>query len=58
MTLKGIAVRGPAPLFTGLLVQDSFSVALRMLLLGFLLVFTLMTRISGVPRPSRPPSST
>ncbi len=51
MTLKGIAVRGPAPLFTGLLVQDSFSVALRMLLLGFLLLFTLMTRISGVPRP-------
>ena len=51
MTLEGIAARGPAALFTGLLVHDSFSVALRMLLLVFLLLFTLMTRISGVPAP-------
>ena len=51
MKLEGIAARGPVAIFTGLLVNDSFSVALRMLLLVILLLFTLMTRISGVPRP-------
>ena len=37
------------PLFTGMLVCDSFSIALRGLLLLFVLLFTILTRISGVP---------
>ena len=41
----------PQPLFTGLLVLDSFSAWLRVLLLGFALLFTGFVRASGVPDP-------
>jgi len=36
-------------IFTGMLVWDTFSVFMRGLLLAFLLLFTLLTRISGIP---------
>ena len=39
----------PTTLFTGMLVFDSFSLALRMLLLLFVLMFVGFTRVSGVP---------
>jgi NADH-quinone oxidoreductase subunit N len=39
----------PEPLFTGLLVLDSFSATLRVLLLLFALLFTGFVRASGVP---------
>jgi NADH-quinone oxidoreductase subunit N len=48
----GFAVRlPPQPLFTGLLVLDSFSAWLRVLLLSFALLFTGFVRASGVPHP-------
>lgn len=37
-------------IFTGLMVSDTFSVYLRGLLLIFLLLFIIFTRISGIPR--------
>ncbi|MEX0585886.1 MAG: proton-conducting transporter membrane subunit, partial [Pirellulales bacterium] len=40
---------GRFELFTGLLVYDSFTVFVRMFLIGFVLVFLLFTKISGVP---------
>ena len=46
---KGVADGSPAQLFTGMLVSDGFSMALRGLLLWFLVLFYLFTRISGVP---------
>ena len=49
-SLKAVAARGPMPLFTGLLVYDSFSVSLRGLLLLFVLLLVLLTRISALPR--------
>ena len=42
----------PRPLFTGLLMYDSFAIALRVLLLLFALLFVGFTRASGVPEPS------
>ena len=48
---KGFGPAEPAPLFTGLLVLDSFSATLRILLLLFALAFTGFTRLSGVPDP-------
>ena len=47
--MRDIAVQDPAPLFTGLLVYDSFAVALRSLLLVFVFLFVVLTRITGVP---------
>ena len=48
----GVASLGqPTATFTGLLILDSFSVALRVLLLVFALLFTGFTRVSGVPDP-------
>lgn len=41
--------RPPQFIFTGMLVQDSFSIALRALLMFFALCFTAFTRVSGVP---------
>ena len=49
------AVERPSELFTGLLVYDSFTVYFRTLLFFFAVVFTIFTRISGVPdRDSAP----
>ncbi|MGD9127158.1 MAG: NADH-quinone oxidoreductase subunit N [Planctomycetia bacterium] len=42
---------GTTELFTGVLVQDGLSVFLRAILLGFTVLFTLFTQISGVPEP-------
>ena len=42
-------VERPSELFTGLLVYDSFTVYFRTLLFFFAVVFTIFTRISGVP---------
>ncbi len=39
----------PHPIFTGLLVLDSFSIVMRTLLLLFLVLFVTFTRVSGVP---------
>ncbi|MEX2114884.1 MAG: NADH-quinone oxidoreductase subunit N [Pirellulales bacterium] len=39
----------PSELFTGLLVYDSFTVYFRTLLFFFLVLFTIFTRISGIP---------
>ena len=39
----------PQPIFTGLLVLDSFGIVLRSLLMFFLLLFVAFTRVSGVP---------
>ena len=39
----------PKPIFTGLLVFDTFSIYMRCLLLFFLLLFTGFTQVSGVP---------
>ncbi|HIA63634.1 MAG TPA: hypothetical protein EYN93_12200, partial [Planctomycetaceae bacterium] len=36
-------------LFTGLLVHDGLTIALRSILMGFLVLFLIFTRISGVP---------
>jgi NADH-quinone oxidoreductase subunit N len=48
-------VERPSELFTGLLVYDSFTVYFRTLLFFFAVVFTIFTRISGVPdRDSAP----
>lgn len=43
------AVPTPGESFTGMLVVDSFSTYIRALLMGFLVLFTMMTRITGVP---------
>ncbi|MGA2035948.1 MAG: proton-conducting transporter membrane subunit, partial [Thermoguttaceae bacterium] len=49
---QGIAASGEAtPLFTGMLVSDSFSISLRVLLLVFVLLYIGFTRVSGVPDP-------
>lgn len=40
---------GPVEIFTGMLVHDTFSLFMRRLLLLFVLLFTSMTRLSGVP---------
>jgi NADH:ubiquinone oxidoreductase subunit 2 (subunit N) len=44
-------VQGPPPqsIFTGLLVRDSFGIAIRGLLLFFAVLFVTFTRVSGVP---------
>ena len=39
----------PVEIFTGMLVQDTFSLFMRRLLLLFVFLFTWMTRLSGVP---------
>ncbi len=39
----------PQPIFTGLLMLDSFSVVMRALLTSFAVLFVTFTRISGVP---------
>jgi NADH-quinone oxidoreductase subunit N len=39
----------PGESFTGMLVVDSFSSYIRALLMGFLVLFTIMTRITGIP---------
>ncbi|HEX3724676.1 MAG TPA: NADH-quinone oxidoreductase subunit N, partial [Pirellulales bacterium] len=39
----------PSEIFTGLLIYDSFTVYFRTLLLFFVVLFTIFTRISGVP---------
>ena len=39
----------PQPIFTGLLVLDSFGIVLRSLLMLFLVLFVAFTRVSGVP---------
>lgn len=39
----------PLEIFTGMLVHDSFSIFMRRLLLLFVLLFTSLTRLSGVP---------
>ncbi len=44
-----VPVERPSELFTGLLVYDSFTVYFRTLLFFFAVVFTIFTRISGVP---------
>lgn len=41
--------RMDAELFTGLLIFDSFTLFFRLLLLGFLILFLVFTRLSGVP---------
>ncbi len=38
------------PIFTGMLVSDGFGVFLRALLLGFVLMFTVFTRVTRFPR--------
>jgi NADH-quinone oxidoreductase subunit N len=49
---QGFVGPGPRqPLFTGMLVLDSFSAWLRVFLLGFALLFTGFVRASGVPDP-------
>jgi NADH-quinone oxidoreductase subunit N len=40
---------GPRPIFTGMLMLDSFAIYLRGLLMLFLVLFATFTRISGVP---------
>ncbi|MGD9721129.1 MAG: NADH-quinone oxidoreductase subunit N [Pirellulales bacterium] len=42
-------VEQPSELFTGLLVYDSFTVYFRTLLFFFAVLFTIFTRISGIP---------
>lgn len=42
-------VQTATPIFTGMLVYDKFSIAMRGLLLLFLVLFTVFTRISRVP---------
>jgi len=42
------AVR-PAPIFTGLLVFDAFSIYMRALLVSFLILFTVLTRLTRMP---------
>ncbi len=42
-------VAHPSEIFTGLLVYDSFTVYFRTLLFFFLVLFTIFTRISGIP---------
>ena len=39
----------PQPIFTGLLVLDSFGIVMRSLLMFFLVLFVTFTRVSGVP---------
>ena len=39
----------PVEIFTGMLVHDTFSLFMRRLLLLFVLLFTSMTRLSGIP---------
>jgi NADH-quinone oxidoreductase subunit N len=41
----------PAPIFTGMLVYDSFSIFMRSLLLLFALLFATFTHVTGVPDP-------
>jgi NADH-quinone oxidoreductase subunit N len=58
LTLIGLAVAmyigwsrevgGSMPIFTGMLVSDSFTLVLRCLLLGFAILFTLFTQMTGV----------
>ena len=48
---NGLGLGRPTAMFTGLLVLDSFSASLRVLLLVFALLFTGFTRVSGVPNP-------
>jgi NADH-quinone oxidoreductase subunit N len=43
------AAAHPAPIFTGLLVYDAFSIYMRALLVSFLILFTLLTRLTGMP---------
>ena len=40
----------PQPIFTGMLVLDSFGIVLRTLLMLFAVLFITFTRVSGVPR--------
>ena len=43
------ALASPLPIFTGMLVYDPFAIYMRSLLLVFLVLWTLLTRVSGVP---------
>ena len=43
------ALGRPAPIFTGLLMFDAFSIYMRALLLSFLVLFALLTRLTGMP---------
>lgn len=46
---KTVAPDEPVEIFTGMLVHDSFALFMRRLLLMFVLLFTSLTRLSGVP---------
>ena len=45
----------PQPIFTGLLMLDSFSIVMRGLLMFFALLFVTFTRVSGVPNDDDAP---
>ena len=47
--LSVIREQGRVELFTGLLVDDSLTAFIRFLLCGFLVLFNLFTRVSGIP---------
>ncbi len=49
VAVKTKAPDQPVEIFTGMLVQDGFSLFMRRLLLLFVFLFTWMTRLSGVP---------
>ena len=49
VAVKTDAPDQPVEIFTGMLVQDGFSLFMRRLLLLFVFLFTWMTRLSGVP---------
>lgn len=49
-SLTDPASAAPMAIFSGMLVYDGFTVFMRSVLLGFLVLFTLFTKLSGVPR--------
>ena len=48
-SISGEGTVGTSEIFTGMLINDGLSVYLRAILLGFVVLFTLFTQLSGIP---------